>query len=156
MTDITGARITIVFISIFLMTPLTKWNIDDKYDRPTFLLGWIDTLVEAPVLTPTGNLDNVELTHNSITLGVMKRQFKTKFWHIILDIQCMWHAVYLTIWRFSTSIKTSVPLVLLSRMCCGWILLRQADACRLRDRLAQMNTVWRNTRWLHMKHKEKE
>lgn len=32
-------------------------------------------------MTPTGNLDNVELTHNSITLGVMKRQFKTKFWH---------------------------------------------------------------------------
>lgn len=64
-------------------------------DRPTFLLGWIDTLVEAPVLTPTGNLDNVELTHNCITLGVTKRQFKTvlayNFGHTMYVACCLSH-----------------------------------------------------------------
>jgi len=61
------------------------------------------------------------------------------------------HAGYLTVLMFSTSTKTSVPpLPLSSTLWCGGTLLRQADACTLRERLAQMNTEWRNTRWLHM------
>lgn len=32
-----------------------------------FILGWVDTLVEAPVLTAAGHLDDVELTHTSFT-----------------------------------------------------------------------------------------
>lgn len=36
----------------------------------TFILGWVDTLVEAPVLTAAGHLDDVELTHASFTLKI--------------------------------------------------------------------------------------
>lgn len=35
---------------------------------PTFLLGWIDALPEAPVGTAAGNLGDVELAHRGVSL----------------------------------------------------------------------------------------
>lgn len=56
-----------------------------------------------------------------------------------------------TVLTFSTSIKTKVPrLPLSSTEWGGGAVLRQAEAWMLRERLVQINTVWRNTRWLHM------
>ncbi|TNN77948.1 hypothetical protein EYF80_011871 [Liparis tanakae] len=45
--------------------------------KPTFVIGRVDTLVEAPVLTAAGHLDDVELTHATFTLGAQRRKIKT-------------------------------------------------------------------------------
>lgn len=44
--------------------------------RLTFIPAWVDTLVEAPMLTAAGHLDNVELTHARLTLKVKRSQNK--------------------------------------------------------------------------------
>lgn len=67
--------------------------------------------------------------------------------HSTLQVNKLNDTAYPTVLMFSTSMKTSAPsLPLSSGLRCGGTLLRQTDACTLRERLAQMNTVWRSTR----------
>lgn len=52
--------------------------VSKRFPLQTFILAWVDTLVEAPILTAAGHLDNVELTHTSFTLRAKRKQIKTK------------------------------------------------------------------------------
>lgn len=58
---------------------LDVWLHQQSSAIPTFILGRVDALVEAPVLTAAGHLHNVELTHASFTLGV--KSIKTRLEH---------------------------------------------------------------------------
>lgn len=83
--------------------------------RPTFLLGWIDALTEAPVWTAAGNLGDVELPRGCVTLGAGEKELQQgSDWAVSA---C--HAICLTRLRFSTSTKTSIPPTPVSSSVCS-------------------------------------
>lgn len=73
-----------LYAYIFMTLILSTWAKDSseekngrtQCDTPTFILCWVDELVEVPVLAAAGHLNDMELTNTSLILGTNRSRLE--------------------------------------------------------------------------------